>query len=389
VILTVLGGSAFSTPILARSLARACADEGHVVRLVGRNRERLRAVGRACRLVAGGDRVGVEEYGWAEWLHAVRGCDAVLIQVRPGGYDGRTFDETFPLACGVPGDEGLGPGGLAAAWRCWPVTRDIIAGTRAHNPSVAILLLTSPLSLLVRLAGPGVIGVCELPWTTLRTVCGSSERAQQASFDYHGVNHVGWIYNVELDGRQVAGPGAWPLKYLQLHYDRDGVVARQRRSPAARVRELTAIATQSFEVFASGDREEISQALDARDAAWYPDAVVPLVRALGGDRVTLPLFLTRADDGEVQERCYRASEGRLVVRASAAPPPATAVAIVDQFIRYERAAAAAVAHESEELAIEALAVHPWVQSRDDAAALARCVVTQRSGENACVHSASR
>jgi 6-phospho-beta-glucosidase len=387
-ILTVLGGSAFSTPILARSLERACADDGFVLRLVGRNTERLRAVGRACRVMAAGGHVNVEEYGWPEWTHAVRGSDAVLIQVRPGGYEGRAFDETFPLHYDVPGDEGLGPGGLAAAWRCWPLMRDIVARTREHSACAAIVLLTSPLSLLVRLAGPGVIGVCELPWTTLRTICGDSERARRASFDYHGVNHVGWIYNVKVDGHQIAGPGAWPLRYVQLHDDRDRVLADQRRAPAARVRQLAAIAEQSFATFASGDRAEIERALAARSAEWYPDAVVPLLRALRGDRVTTPLFLTRADDGEVQERCYRAPEGRLEVRAPATPPPAAAAAIVTQFMRYERIAAEAVERESEELAIEALAAHPWVKSRDHAAALARFVVTQRSGESACLNSAS-
>lgn len=330
----------------------------------------------------------MEEYPWHEWTDAVLGSDAVLIQIRPGGHDGRAFDETFPLPYGVPGDEGLGPGGLAAAWRGWPVMRDIIGGIRERNGSAPIVLLTSPLSLLVRLSGPGVIGVCELPWTTLRTICGGAERAQQASFDYYGVNHVGWIYNVEVDGRAVAGRSSWPLRYLELHYDRDEVLTRQRRSPAARVRQLAAIARQSFDVFASGDRAAIEKALEARSAEWYPDAVVPLLRALQGDQVTMPLFLTMSDAGEVQERCYRASEGRLHARAPAAPPPATAAAVVSQFLRYERMAAEAVENQSEALAVEALAVHPWVPSRDHAAALARHVVTQRTGQSPCVHSAS-
>ena len=387
-VLTVLGGSAFSTPVLARSLESACADGTVIIRLVGRNLERLGAIARACAVMSPGDRIEVEEYGWPEWTHAVRGADVVLIQVRPGGYAGRAFDETFPLDYDVPGDEGLGPGGLAAAWRGWPVMREIIARTREHNPGAPIVLLTAPLSLLVRLAGPGVVGVCELPWTTLRTICGGTERARQASFDYHGVNHVGWIYNVKVDGRDIGDARAWPLKYLELHYDTAGVMARQRRAPAARVRELAAIATRSFEVFASGDRAAIEQVLRARHAEWYPDAVVPLLQALRGDRVSIPLFLTRTDDGEVRERCYRAWDGQLEVQASATPPPEEAAAIVTRFMHYETIAAEAVERESEELAIEALTVHPWVTSRDQAIALARSVVAQATGENACVHFAS-
>ena len=387
VILTVLGGSAFSTPVLSQSLERAFADEPLVVRLVGRNIERVGAVARACRLTAVVERVAVEEYGWPERTRAISGADVVLIQVRPGGYAGRAFDETFPLPYGLPGDEGLGPGGLASAWRGWPVVKEIVADARAHNPRAPIVLLSSPLGLLVRLAGPGVIGVCELPWTTLRQICGDDDRASRAAFDYYGVNHLGWIYNLDADGRE-RDARLWPLRYVRLHDEQADVVAEQTRLPAARVHRLAAIARASFAAFTSADRAGIQRALGERTAEWYPDAVVPLLSALRGRPVGIPLFLTRADEGEIRERCYRASDGRLHACAPATPPPAAVEDIVSRFVGYEQLAAQAVDAASEELAVEALAIHPWVRSRDDAAALARAVVTQRSGEGACLDFAS-
>jgi 6-phospho-beta-glucosidase len=389
VILTVLGGSAHSTPVLVRSLDNGFADESVVVRLVGRDTGRLRAVGRACRLIADRGHVVVEDYAWPESPEAVRGADAVLVQIRPGGYDGRAFDETFPLRYGVPGDEGLGPGGLAAAWRGWPIVRDILGAIRRRNPAATIVLLTSPGSLLVRLAGAGVIGVCELPWTTLCAICGDAERALGASFEYHGVNHIGWLYNVRVDGREMpdrsgmAFPSdvvrrlrAWPLKYLRLHYHADDVVAEQRRAPAARVWQLVAIAKRSFDIFARGNRMDIERALCARRAEWYPDAVVPLLRAIRGRRVATPLFLTRAGEGEVQERCYHAADGRLEVREPSEPPPSEVAETVARFMRYERIAASAVEQRSLDLAVDALSLHPWIRSRTQAARLARRVVTQ-------------
>src|SRR4051812_811323 len=90
--------------------------------------------------------------GWGGLAGALAGSHAVLIQIRPGGYAGRQFDETFPLSRGVPGDEGLGPGGLSAAWRGWPVIREVLACVRAVAPNACTILLTSPGSLLIRLA---------------------------------------------------------------------------------------------------------------------------------------------------------------------------------------------------------------------------------------------
>jgi alpha-galactosidase/6-phospho-beta-glucosidase family protein len=237
------------------------------------------------------------------------------------------------------------------------------------------------------LAGAGVIGICELPWTTLSALCGDAETAVHASFDYHGLNHVGWIYNLRIDGREM--PDATPLKYLRLHYHTKEVVIEQRRTPAARVRRLIDIASRSFDVFAHGNRSDIEDALRARPAEWYPDAVVPLLRALSGWPVRIPLFLTRGDDLETEERCYRVVEGRLELCSPSAPPPPQVADVVSRFARYERVAADAVEHGSQELVVEALSLHPWVRSRDQASRLAHNVVGHPTGDGACVAFASR
>jgi len=49
--------------------------------------------------------------------------------------------------------------------------------------------------------------------------------------------------------------------------------------------------------------------------------------------------------------------------------------VIAQFIFYERPAADAIERRSEELSVEALAIHPWVKSGDYAVALARTIVS--------------
>lgn len=389
-ILTVLGGSAHSTPVLVRCLTQTFSDEPVTVRLVGRNRQRLTAVARASRLLAAFSSVAIEEHDWANWPAAVRQSDAVLIQVRPGNYEGRAFDETFPLEFDIPGDEGLGPGGLSAAWRSWPLLRELIAGIRLNAPGKPVLLLTSPGSLLVRLAGQDVVALCELPWTTLCSICGSSDQARRATFDYYGVNHIGWLYNVRVDGEElpltagatfppqalVRRARAWPLKYLRLHYCPADVLREQKRAPAARAHELAHIAEQAFAVFTHGSLNEIISVLRARKAEWYGDAVVPLLAAYRGYETSMPLFLTANSKHDTRERCYRAVRGRLIVEEPSADPPREVADTVARFVQYENAAALAVELCSEELAVEALSLHPWITSGEQAVRIARRLITQ-------------
>lgn len=199
--MAILGGTAQSTPVLAEELyrARACPV---IVRLAARDRFRLSCVARACRLLCPRDDVWFEEYGPGEWKEAVTGADAVVIQLRIGGYNAREFDERLPLRFGVPGDEGLGPGGLSAAFRSWPQVCECLNMVKRNCDASLIILLTSPGSILVRLAAcafPGwdVMHACELPWSTYLDVCNRAGiDYQRASFDYIGVNHLGWLYNL-------------------------------------------------------------------------------------------------------------------------------------------------------------------------------------------------
>jgi alpha-galactosidase/6-phospho-beta-glucosidase family protein len=50
------------------------------------------------------------------------------------------------------GDEGLGPGGLSAAWRAWPEIKRLMSEIRQHAPQAFVLLLTSPVGLLARVS---------------------------------------------------------------------------------------------------------------------------------------------------------------------------------------------------------------------------------------------
>src|SRR5947209_8052217 len=117
--ITVFGGSAHSTPALWSYLVNEARLDDLELVLVGRNAERLAAVGRACRLLTRRGSSSSFLTGDGSSPDSIAASAVVMIQIRSGGYAARAFDESFPLQYGIPGDEGLGPGGLCAGVRNW------------------------------------------------------------------------------------------------------------------------------------------------------------------------------------------------------------------------------------------------------------------------------
>src|SRR5206468_4791031 len=137
------------------------------------------------------------------------------------------------------------------------------------------------------------------PWTTLTALCAQlGASAGSATYDYFGVNHVGWFYQIADQGRDLiadyAAGGtnssfppaelvnsyqAYPTKYLRLHFDSEKVQREQRASVRTRAEELQRISDEAIDVFETGSEAEIRPALMLRESPWYAHAVGPLLVA--------------------------------------------------------------------------------------------------------------
>jgi 6-phospho-beta-glucosidase len=194
----IIGGSAPSTPNLLID-SRFGADSGVRFVLFGRSTDRLQAVRRAAVLLAPSLDGAIETT--TDLDAALEGAALIVIQIRVGGFAARIHDESFPLTAGVPGDEGLGPGGLAAAWRTWPILREMLAKIAARCPLSRIGLLTAPLGILARCAQDAypnlqIDGLCELPAVVLRQIS-EAVNEPHLQYDYVGVNHLGWFTRLQ------------------------------------------------------------------------------------------------------------------------------------------------------------------------------------------------
>lgn len=394
----IVGGSAASTPSLFLTpefLALAGAIE---VTLIGRTQTHLRSVRRAIEILTDG---AISAQCTTE-MTGLDGADLVLLQARYGGYSGRARDELFPLRHDLCGDEGLGPGGLAAAWRSWPHLSDVLENVAHRCSGAKVLLMTAPLSLLVRCARAkfgdlDIVGICELPWVTLKTVCDSLKvNVDDVRFSYAGINHLGWFDRLRAGSedlirryawtrRSAAFPsadlidtqGAIPLKYLRLHYEPAEVLRRQRAEPPRAV-DLQSIADRAMQCFSFGGREEIVAALAARPTPWYEHAVAPMVAATAGRATSTVFFLSAPNagylsflaPGDTVEQPFVIQNGvrRRLARCGEFPHGLSLT--LERFVEYERAATQALLRNQRTACASVLAKHPWVRNCGDVDSLA-------------------
>jgi 6-phospho-beta-glucosidase len=401
-IVTILGGGAFSTPSLVDWLARQNLERPLTIRLAGRTRENLFAVARASRLLAEGSPLQIEIFTREAWEQALDSTDVTLIQLRVGGLESRDFDETFPHSYCIPGDEGLGPGGLSSALRTWPTLREVVSLAHTAAPHSLPLLLTSPGSLLIRLIAhefPNLraYGICELPFTTLKAICAASlKEVHQVGFNYSGVNHLGWLHGIRSEGIDLIGAyreqqkcpflrrcideyHAVPMKYFQLYTEPLKMAGLQRENPS-RARQLMTIQRTAIETFPYAQADGIRKLLSLRPTPWYSEAVGPLLLQFLNPSCNRffdqPFFLSTADStGNVEEKAFVFHNQQFQLMPTSEAPPSEVRRFNDRYMEYERQAAATVENPTQAKLVTTLKTHPWISRESDAKGLAGLIWT--------------
>ena len=219
--LAILGGGGFRVPLVYEAVATAATgltvDE---VALHDVDPARLRAIGAVIEGIA--ERLRAEGHGatlprltaTTDLREAVTGADFVFSAVRVGGAEARTVDERVALDLGLLGQETIGPGGLAYALRTLPVALDIARTIAKVAPGAWVINFTNPAGIVTEamrtVLGDHVVGICDTPIGLVRRVgrllgvdLVAGERGADgipAAFDYVGLNHLGWLRSVTVDG---------------------------------------------------------------------------------------------------------------------------------------------------------------------------------------------
>jgi 6-phospho-beta-glucosidase len=432
--LTILGGGGFRVPLVHRALLHddspTRVDE-LVLHDVDADRLRLVAA-----VLAGAEeragRPGPRVRLTTDLAEAVTGADFVFSAVRVAGLSGRVCDERAALAHGVLGQETTGAGGVCYGLRTVPVALEIARTVRRVAPEAWVMNFTNPAGMVTEamssILGDRVVGICDSPVGLFKRVARALDvDASRAHFDYAGLNHLGWLRRVLVDGvdqlpRLLGDPdrllrieegrlfdpawlatlGAVPNEYLWYWYynaeavaaiaaagetrgeflarqqggffgtDPDGADAGdayERWDRTRREREETYMA-DSRDASGAGERDD-----DDLDGGGYDKVALDLMRAIAGNQpTTLVLNVRNRDalpgidaDAVVEVPCRVDAGGPSPIAAPALAPHA--LGLVTSVKDVERTTIEAARTGSVELATRALALHPLVDSVNAARAI--------------------
>ncbi|MEW2081899.1 6-phospho-beta-glucosidase [Streptomyces sp. NPDC005283] len=422
--LTVLGGGGFRLPLVYSALLGDHAD-GRIteVTLHDVDAGRLAAIARVLADQAAGVPDAPEVTVTTDLDEALRGADFVFSAIRVGGLEGRAADERIALAEGVLGQETVGAGGIAYGLRTVPVAVDIARRIARLAPDAWVINFTNPAGLVTeamsRRLGDRVIGICDSPVGLGRRVARAlGADPDTASIDYVGLNHLGWLRGLHIEGRDalprlLADPallgsfeegklfgadwlqslGAIPNEYLHYYYfNREAVRAyqeakqtrgaflhdqqarfyeemKQPDAPAlatwdrTRAERETTYMAHNREAAGAGERD----ACDL-ESGGYEKVALALMRAIAhNQRTTLILNVRNHStlsvldaDAVIEVPCFVDANGAHPI--SVAPLPLHATGLVTAVKAVEREILAAAGSGSRATAVKAFALHPLIDS---------------------------
>jgi 6-phospho-beta-glucosidase len=325
--LAILGGGGVRMPAFVRALLSGGANMFDEISLFEPDPFRRQTTARlAVELAAFLGHPGVVSVT-ADAEEAFTDASFVFSAIRVGGDQGRVIDEEVALGRGLVGQETTGPGGAAMALRTIPVVLSYCESLARCSPRAVLINFTNPAGIITQAislhGGVRAVGVCDTPSGTLERLGAFLGATQETvSFQYSGLNHLGWISSFSVEGQERIGElirryeelqrfdhrfaafdadmvrrvGAVPTEYVFYYYDPHRYVEGVARAGSSRGQdvlrlneELLGGIARSFE---KGDVED----------AWSTYSLLMGVR-----RDTYMRTDTEGDNQQAQARSHRAA----------------------------------------------------------------------------------
>jgi len=413
--IAIVGGAGVRVPLLAGGLSRSDLQISEIA-LYDIDQERLRAIASLATQLSPGLKITTA----AVIEQAIEGADFVITSIRVGGTAQRARDESTTIACGIVGQETVGPAGFAMAVRSIPAMVEYGRLIARLAPRAWMINFTNPVSIITQAihqeTDARVIGICDTPMEIFEDAAHAlGLPASVCGFDYFGLNHLGWLRDVLFEGegqmhrlwhddeklreayrsplfepRMLRELKLLPTEYLYYYYRPDAALANMRRAGSSRGQ---AVAQLTDELFRNPSLENYQRYLAKRDASYmelesgatsprvkpdwaelsgYDRIALFTIRAIANNqgaiipldvpnRGTLP-FLDDEDIIEAQCRVDRDGPSPLPV----APVPDGPRELITTVKRYERATInAALTGSGHDLA-DALALNPLVPDHETA-----------------------
>lgn len=224
-------------PLLVGGLSRSDLGISEIA-LYDIDQERQRVIADLATRMAGGVRVTSASTADA----AIEGADFVISSIRVGGAAQRAKDEAAAIALGAVGQETVGPAGFAMAVRTIPAMVEYGRMVSRLAPRAWLVNFSNPVSLITQAVhqetDARLIGICDTPMEMFEDAAHAlGLPASVCSYDYFGLNHLGWLRDVLFEGEG------------QLHriWNNDEALKAAYRSPLfepERLRQLKLLPTE-------------------------------------------------------------------------------------------------------------------------------------------------
>jgi 6-phospho-beta-glucosidase len=404
--LAIIGGGSTYSPEILSGL---CAEGAHTgvteVVLQDPRADRLGPVSGFCQRLVARAGAGLCVSATASVDEALDGADFVVVQIRVGGQEGRHEDIRTGLDFGLIGQETTGVGGFAKALRTIPEVLKIAHRMEQRCPRAWMLNFTNPSGMvteaLLQHGRERVVGLCNVPIEMHMEVAQLLGRPRgEVQLDWIGLNHLGWLRKVIVDGADVlpgliakieqlnaageglSGPanipelqyppgfltalGMIPSSYVRYFYATDEMLAAIREAPRSRAQEVMEIEAELLALYQDPRQDTLPELLKKRGGAWYSRLAVDLLGALGADAPSVHIVNTTArgtvagmpDDAVVEVPCTISKAGVTPNRQD--PPQESIIGLMRHVKAYERLAVEAAVDRSRDKAYMALVANPLV-----------------------------
>lgn len=405
----IVGGGSTYTPGIAKGLIE---HRAHIpldrVTLMDLNREKVEVIAALTRNLLRQAGLPAEVETTQERERAIEGADFLISQVRIGGLAARIRDERTPLEFDMVGNETVGPGGFVSALRTVPFAVELAALVARTSPRTVIINFTNPSGIvteaMLKHTTARVVGLCNIP-TDLRIGLAHYLGVDPSGImlDYFGLNHLGWVRAVYLDGQDVLPRliaessardrglyrygmvdalippqllqawGMLPNWYVRFYCRPEAVLAEQRRAPQSRGEQDLGVERQLLEMYARGEfGPEAERLLAQKGGSHYAAAAVDVIVSIledRGERLVLDVRNEGALPDLPAEVCVEVPSlvGRKKIKPLPQGPIPLAVRGLLQTVKaYEELTVEAALTGNRNTALEALMANPLVGSYDQA-----------------------
>ena len=281
---TIIGGGGIRTPLIIYGLAEAAHSlQIDTLTLYDVDAARVETIARLGREILRHTRAGFEIRACSNLEEAAEGADFVVNSIRVGGIAARARDERIAIGHGLAGQETTGPAGVAMALRTIPVTLEHARIVERVAPSAWFINFTNPAGLITQALHQNtrlrLIGICDTPIELFHNIAHAvGEPLADMTFDYAGLNHLGWVRRVLLRGEDITGrfledtrllrriypTGLFdpaliqtlrliPTEYLFFYYSQRKAHANQVRAGASRGEEIGRLNRDLFQLLGGLD----------------------------------------------------------------------------------------------------------------------------------------